>query len=395
MDVATDLKKFTIRLPMEVISGLKRAALDEGRTAQDVTLDAVRDYLSQSVGARKASLSRRDGLVERYTSVEVCAGAGGQAIGLEQAGFEHVACVEIDVQACATLRLNRPAWEVIEGDLREWHPPAHLREVDLLAGGVPCPPFSIAGQQRGQEDERDLFPEMIRLADELEPRAIMIENVRGLLSRKFDTYRQDIVERFEELGYRSCGWELLNSSDFGVPQSRPRAVLVLIKGPAAAFFKWPTPSRRRVTVASALKPYLRHWSGYNEWALGASDVAPAIVGGSKKHGGADLGPTRAKEKWRTMGVDGIGLADAPPAPQHSGPIRLTVDMAAAIQGFPRNWQIAGRKTSAYRQVGNAFPPPVARAVGSEILAALAAADRRPDEVIDMRQSPLEQTPSGA
>lgn len=384
MAAASTLTKLTIRLPQELIDALKRAALDEGRSSQDLTADAVRDYLNQSIGLRKAVLARQSGHASAYTSVEVCAGAGGQAIGLEQAGFHHLACVEIDKQACATLRHNRPGWEVIEGDLRAWSPPAHLREVDLLAGGVPCPPFSIAGQQLGAADERDLFPEMIRLAEELEPRAVMIENVRGLLSAKFESYREAILRRFQVLGYRTCGWELLDAADFGVPQSRPRAVLVLMRGAAADHFDWPSRSKRRVSVAAALKPHLRHWSGYHEWAEGAACVAPTIVGGSKKHGGADLGPTRAKAAWRTMAVDGLGIADEPPAPEHQGPIRLTVEMAAAIQGFPVDWRITGRKTTAYRQVGNAFPPPVARAVGAQIFTALTAADQRAKGIIDMR-----------
>jgi DNA (cytosine-5)-methyltransferase 1 len=367
------LRKLTVRLPEELIWELKHAALDEGRTTQDVLQDAARKYLEDSTGARRAPMAVHH-LPTPYSSVEVCAGAGGQAIGLEQAGFAHAACVEIDAQACATLRLNRPGWEVIESDLSQWRPPAHLREVDLLAGGVPCPPFSIAGQQLGSEDERDLFPAMIRLAEEIEPRAIMIENVRGLLASKFEPYRNDILGQFGDLGYTNCGWHLLNSADFGVPQARLRAVLVLLKGPAAQYYTWPTPSRRRVGVGSALKPFLRHWDGYQVWAEGAKGLAPAIVGGSKKHGGADLGPTRAKATWRAMGVDGLGIADHPPANDHQGPIRLTVQMAAAIQGFPRDWQFAGRKTSAYRQVGNAFPPPVARAVGAQIRAALLAAD---------------------
>lgn len=117
----------------------------------------------------------------------MCAGAGGQALGLEKAGFDHVACVEMVVAACQTLRANRPKWNVIEMDLRKWEPEPSLVGVDLLAGGVLCPPFSMAGKQLGKDDERELFPEIIRLAEELSPRAIMIERpgspereVRGL-----------------------------------------------------------------------------------------------------------------------------------------------------------------------------------------------------------------------
>jgi DNA (cytosine-5)-methyltransferase 1 len=315
-----------------------------------------------------------------YTSVEVCAGAGGQAVGLEQAGFEHLACVEIDPAACATLRHNRPAWSVIEADLREWEPTGELRgRVDLLAGGVPCPPFSIAGQQLGREDDRDLFPEMIRLARELEPRAVMIENVRGLLGRKFDVYRDEIVVELKELGYEFCGWELLDAADYGVPQSRPRAILVVMKPDAALHFRWPEPNPKKLTIGKALKRHMNAagWEGADEWAEradAAGGIAPALVGGSKKHGGADLGPTRAKKAWARLGVNGLGVDDGPPQPGRTAPPKLTVEMAAVVQGFPKGWKFMGRKTAAYRQVGNAFPPPVAAAVGRGIAAALEAAD---------------------
>jgi len=310
-----------------------------------------------------------------YSSVEVCAGAGGQAIGLEAAGFEHLACVEIDPHACATLRLNRPSWNVIEGDIREWQPGVELNGIDLLAGGVPCPPFSVAGKQLGRDDERDLFPEMLRLARELNPKVVMIENVRGILSKKFSDYRAEIINSLTDMGYEYLGWELLNSADYGVPQARLRAILIVAKPEIAKHFSWPQPVVNVRTVGEALAPLMAEsgWEGSISWAAKAKGVAPALVGGSKKHGGADLGPTRAKMQWKALGVDGHGVADAPPAPGFEGNPRLTVHMAAAIQGFPSDWKIQGRKTAAYRQVGNAFPPPVAQAVGTSIQSALLAA----------------------
>src|ERR1700693_687017 len=122
------------------------------------------------------------------TSVELCAGAGGQALGLEKAGFSHLALVEIDPNACATLRRNRPGWNIFQQDLRHFSG-TPFRGVDLLAGGLPCPPFSVAGKQLGREDERNLFPAAIRLVDEIRPRAVMIENVRGILGEVFADYR--------------------------------------------------------------------------------------------------------------------------------------------------------------------------------------------------------------
>ncbi|WP_328517605.1 DNA (cytosine-5-)-methyltransferase [Rhodococcus indonesiensis] len=308
----------------------------------------------------------------------MCAGAGGQALGLEQAGFDHLACVEIDAAACETLRMNRPEWGVVETDLREWAPSPELRGVSLLAGGVPCPPFSMAGKQLGADDERDLFPEMVRLTRELQPRAVMIENVRGLLAKKFDQYRADVIAEFEELGYVYGGWELFNAADFGVPQARLRAIFVAVQPDLAEHFEWPEPNARRVTVGQALRSLMSKggWEQAADWAANANDVGPALVGGSKKHGGPDLGPTRAREYWRKLGVNGGSIAEYPPEPGFVGMPRLTVEMAAVIQGFPKNWKFSGRKTAAYRQVGNAFPPPVAAAVGHSIHQALVLADEQ-------------------
>lgn len=307
-------------------------------------------------------------------SIEICAGAGGQALGLEQAGFEHVSLVEIEAAACQTLRFNRNRWHVIEGDLRHFSA-ENWKGIELLAGGVPCQPFSKAGKQHGNEDERDLFPEAIRLVSECKPQAVMLENVRGLLDSVFDEYRAKIIADLKKLGY-VAEWRLLNASDFGVPQLRPRVVFVALKKNIAEYFTWPialtTPPP---TVGEALFDLMAEngWNGAKQWRKIACDIAPTLVGGSKKHGGPDLGPTRAKKAWASIGVDGMGIANAAPEKDFIGMPRLTVRMAARIQGFPDHWQFSGKKTSTYRQVGNAFPPPVACAVGMQIQAALNAA----------------------
>lgn len=300
-------------------------------------------------------------------SIEICAGAGGQALGLELAGFNHLALVEIEHDACETLRVNRPGWNVIEGDVRSFDATHYAGDVDLLAGGVPCPPFSVAGRQLGEEDERDLFPEMLRLIHECRPRAVMIENVRGIFSPKFADYRKSITNELESLDYE-WWWRLINSRDFGVPQLRPRTILVALRKPWSNRFEFPEGDVEPPTVGETLADAMASagWAGAAEWAKQADTIAPTIVGGSKRHGGADLGPTRAKQAWERLGVDAYGIADTPPPPGFKGNPKLTVQMAALIQGFPAEWEFQGKKTPAYRQVGNAFPPPVARAIAEAI-----------------------------
>jgi len=307
------------------------------------------------------------------TSIEICSGAGGQALGLEMAGFDHEALVEIEPPACSTLRANRPNWQVFETDLRTFSAKGY-KGIDLLAGGVPCPPFSKAGKQLGADDERDLFPEAIRLVDECRPRAVMLENVRGLLDAVFDDYRNKVEKQLKKLGYVP-GWRLLNASDYGVSQLRPRVIFVGIRKEFAGQFSWPTPHEKEPpTVGELLHDLMaeRGWRGADRWREKANAIAPTLVGGSKKHGGPDLGPTRAKRAWATLGVDGHGLWDAPPERNFVGMPRLTTRMAARVQGFPDEWEFAGRKTAAYRQIGNAFPPPVAKAVAGQVYQAITA-----------------------
>lgn len=309
----------------------------------------------------------------KLTSVEICAGGGGQALGLETAGFEPKALVEIDASSCETLRFNRPHWNVIEDDVKNFDATS-FQDVDLFAGGVPCPPFSVAGKQLGANDERDLFPEALRLISECRPKAVMLENVRGFLGAVFDDYRSKLKKQLEEQGYWTS-WQLLNASDFGVSQLRPRVAIVAIREDIANFFRWPLGMNELPpTVGEKLHDLMASngWLGAKAWAERADEIAPTLVGGSKKHGGADLGPTRAKAAWAAIGVNGKSLANEAPAADFVGMPRLTLQMAARIQGFPDDWSFQGKKTACYRQIGNAFPPPVARAVADQIRAAILA-----------------------
>jgi DNA (cytosine-5)-methyltransferase 1 len=326
----------------------------------------------------------------KLTSIELCAGAGGQALGLHWAGFSHQLLLEIDSLACQTLERNNDRhkleWgKVFNGDLADFAE-KHTQSypgIDLVAGGVPCPPFSKAGKQLGKADERDLFPIALKIIKEIAPKAVMLENVSGLLDARFAAYRVEIESYLNSLGY-VVSWKCINASNFGVPQLRPRVVLVGLRAEYFEYFSWPNYVIPPLTVGEALYDLMvaQGWQGAREWARKANKIAPTLVGGSKKHGGPDLGPTRAKMAWKELSVNGHKIGDDAPAANFKGaregyehmPL-LTVRMAARLQGFPDWWEICGRKTAAYRQVGNAFPPPVAKAIGIQIYKALLKAEK--------------------
>jgi DNA (cytosine-5)-methyltransferase 1 len=295
--------------------------------------------------------------------LELCAGGGGQALGIDQAGFETTALVELEAIACETLQSNRPNWNVINADLKKLDPRS-FKGIDIVCGGVPCQPFSIAGQKQGKFDDRDLFPTAINFVSKIKPLGFFFENVRGLANGTFEEYRNQIINELVDLGYH-VEWKVLEAADFGVPQLRPRFILVG-KRTGVSPFSWPKPLSKKITVAQSIGDLMGEngWYGLKEWQKQANKIAPTIVGGSKKHGGPDLGPTRAKRQWAELGVDGMGIANEPPAKDFDGIPRLTNRMAARIQGFPDTWVFSGKKTAVYRQIGNAFPPPVAFAVAT-------------------------------
>lgn len=309
------------------------------------------------------------------TCLEICAGAGGQALGLAIAGFHHLACIEIEKDYCDKLSENRPEWNVICQDIHSFDGKPYYGKVDLLAGGVPCPPFSVAGQQLGEKDERDLFPEALRLVKEINPKAVMIENVKGFLSPKFLEYRTRILNELDKLGY-DCNINLINASDYGVPQLRPRAIIVGIRKDQPGKFEFPEKQPCTNTVGDVLFDLMKAngWKGASYWRKEANGIAPTLVGGSKKHGGPDLGPTRAREAWSKLGIDGSGVSYDAPDVEFVGKPKLTPRMMARLQGFPDTWTFGNTKTKACRMIGNAFPPPVARAIGENIKRVLLEGD---------------------
>ncbi|MEU8271029.1 DNA cytosine methyltransferase [Sphaerisporangium sp. NPDC049002] len=322
--------------------------------------------------------------MRRFTSLEICAGAGGQAVGLEMAGFDPVMLIDDDPHACATLRANRPDWDVRQLDLLEFvgsdHP--QVLDVDLLAGGLPRFPYTIAGKQPTVEPKYDLLRAAIWLALEVRPRAILLENVPALVSSpKFTELREFVEDELKNNSYE-CLWGILDARDHGVPQRREHGVLVAMRAQDIGAFHWPEPVGGAATVGEALWHSMasRGWKGAAEWRLVANEVAPPIIGGSKDRGGADLGPTRTKNIWSRLGINGSSIADDVPGPDfvfdlgaaRGGLPKLTVPQVAVLQGFPEDWVISGRKTARYRQVGHAFPPPLAAALGTSLTRALSA-----------------------
>jgi len=347
---------------------LKGMAL--GQTPKITTTAATesKPIRTGSGGAMRKQAKRKSSA--KLTSLELCAGGGGAALGLEAAGFTPSALIELDPHACATLRKNRPYWNVIQADIRRFES-EYWRGVDLLSGGLPCPPFSIAGKQLGPDDERDLFPSMLKIVKDVQPRAVLIENVRGILTDRFASYRDKIDTALDKQGFDTY-WAAFNAVNFGVPQTRFRAFLVALRRNETKPLKWPFDFEKNpvtpTTVAEAIGQMMeeRGWRGAERWRQQANLPAPTIVGGSHKHGGPDLGPTRARKEWAALGVDGLGLADAPPRPDFIGMPRLTVQMVARLQSFPNDWQFVGGKTHSYRQVGNALPVRMAANVAKAV-----------------------------
>ena len=194
-----------------------------------------------TTGPHRRKLRGKSGLV----TLELCAGAGGQAIGLERAGIDHLGLLEIDSLACSTLRQNRPKWNVIEQDLDTFDAAA-FAGADIVSAGLPCPPFSVAGKQLGTSDERNLFPAMVRVVDQVRPRAVMVENVRGILDAVFEDYREHVSRQLRRLGYQP-GWHMMSASEFGVPQLRPRVVFVAVRKEYSEYFSWPKRSENPAT----------------------------------------------------------------------------------------------------------------------------------------------------
>ncbi|WP_436791636.1 DNA cytosine methyltransferase [Yinghuangia sp. YIM S10712] len=310
----------------------------------------------------------------------MCAGAGGLSLGLERAGFDPILLLDQWPDACATLHINRPAWDVREDDLLRFDPVDHQQvyDVDLLAGGLPRVKGTAAVHRAENKDTSvQVFRAAVELVYGVQPRAVLFENLPHIVTKEsYEPLRRFVKEELEHLGYRH-EWFILNAADYRVPQDRPVGFLIAFKGDAMDEFTLPERVLDPpVTVGAALSDSMAAggWPGAAVWAAQADRIAPTIVGGSLNRGGADLGPKGSKRVWARMGVDGGTVADAVPGPDfvwdpergRAGMMALTVEQVAVLQGFPTSWGFVGRKTSRYRQVGHATPPPLAEALGRSI-----------------------------
>ncbi|MEZ0065989.1 site-specific DNA-cytosine methylase [Streptacidiphilus sp. MAP12-20] len=369
----------------ESIAAQRVAPAHDDRPAQLPKPEAVSDSLSGEAARAGAPAARPSQwtappsapLSGRYRSIEICAGSGAQALGLERAGFDPMLLIDSKADACFTIDLNRPEWDVVCMDVVQFR--MSMRPdaigVDLLSGGLPRVKSVATVGRADDEGERTVLRAAVTLACELKPKAVLLENVADLVDgADFAVDRAWIEAALLGAGYRST-WRVLNAADFGVPQSRRSGFLVALQEAFFPRFAWPEPNALPPpTVGQALGPSMSAlgWPGAEHWIKRADNVAPALVGGSDRRGGADLGPTGSKKAWATLGVNGTSLADGPPDisfPADEQP-RLTIGQAAMIQAFPEDWRFFGGKTSKYRQIGHAMPPPLATAVGLALAAAL-------------------------
>lgn len=331
--------------------------------------------------------------VRPYTSIELFAGAGGLALGMEKAGFSHVLLNEIDHDACATLQYNRPGWRVAEQDVRQISFRQFEGKVDFLSGGFPCQAFSYAGKQGGFNDTRGtLFFELARAVQEVRPKVFMGENVKGLAAHDGGRTLATIKNTIKELGYTLVEPRVLRSILFRVPQKRERLILVAIRNDFAGKvqFHWPSPFHRIMTLRDAFykgdlygcdvpvsdgqKYPLKKlkvmemvpMGGY--WRDLPIDVQREYMGGSFELEGGKTGMARRL----SLDEPSLTLTCAPAQKQteRCHPIEtrpLTVREYARIQTFPDEWRFSGTLSSQYKQIGNAVPVNLAYAVGRSLV----------------------------
>lgn len=320
--------------------------------------------------------------------IELFAGAGGLALGLEQAGIEGVAFVEIDPFACATLRANRPQWHVVEQDVACVDFSEYAGATDIVSGGPPCQAFSYAGKRLGFGDTRGtLFAQFARCVREVRPKMFLFENVKGLLSHDSGRTFATIRHEFASLGY-AVQHKVLNAAYFGVAQKRERVIVVGIRGDLQEKikFKYPEPDKTWTTLREALRgvpespysPYSKSKQAVMAlvpaggcWVNLPEDVARQYMGKSYYSGGGRRGMARRiawDEPCLTLTTSPSQKQTERCHPEQTRP--FTVREYARIQSFPDDWGFMGSLSEQYRQIGNAVPVELARRIGVEVVLAL-------------------------
>jgi len=329
----------------------------------------------------------------KYTSIELFAGGGGLALGMAKAGFHHIMLNEFDHSACETLRVNRPDWNVVEGDVHEVDFTQYRGKVDFISGGFPCQAFSYAGEKRGFEDARGtLFFELARAVKEAQPKVFMGENVRGLFTHDNGRTLQVIKDVINDLGYTLVEPEVLKAILYQVPQKRERLILVAIRNDLAdkVKFHFPDPYERVVTLRDALykgilydcdvpesdgqrypqrkKEIMEMVPEGGDWRNLPEEIQKEYLKGSISLGGGKTGIARRL----SMDEPSLTLTCAPAMKQtercHPYETRpLTVREYARIQTFPDSWKFMGKLDAQYKQIGNAVPVNLAYAIGRSLI----------------------------
>lgn len=323
-------------------------------------------------------------LREPITNIELFAGAGGLALGLDQAGLTGVEYVEFDHDACDTLRANRPNWNVVEGDIHDVDFTEYKGKVDIVTGGFPCQAFSYAGKKMGFEDTRGtLFHEFARCVKEVQPKMFLAENVRGLLSHDHGRTFETIINVFEGLGYTTQK-KVLNACYYGVGQKRERIVIVGIKNGLLdkIHFDYPTPDETWTTLREALKDCPKSdGESYSPkkkavmdlvppggcWVDLPEDVAKEYMKKSYYSGGGRRGMARRiswDEPCLTLTTSPSQKQTERCHPEETRP--FTIREYARIQSFPDEWEFCGSMGSQYKQIGNAVPVEMARRIGVQL-----------------------------
>ena len=324
--------------------------------------------------------------------IELFAGAGGLALGLEQAGLDGICFVEFDADACNTLRANRPNWNVICDDVHNVDFRVAAGLVDVVTGGAPCQSFSYSGKKLGFEDTRGtLFHEFARCVKEVQPKMFLFENVRGLLSHDHGRTFTTILDVFEALGYQ-IQHQVLNACYYGVGQKRERVIVIGIRNDLAdrIHFEYPQPDEQWTTLRQALdgvpesegETYSERKRAVMElvpaggcWVDLPDEVARDYMGKSYFSGGGRRGMARRiswDEPCLTLTTSPSQKQTERCHPEQTRP--FTVREYARIQAFPDDWQFTGSIGQKYKQIGNAVPVELARRVGVQIVRALEGAE---------------------